>query len=222
MNHCLDEMFYVLILTHSLSLSSIYTHTQSGMQAGSSHRAHREVCSSEERTLAKQTFPAPSSPLHSSPLPMPFNFATSPEKHRDRERASLHPLPSLPPSPHPWWKRGEPRRQGWRWQIAGPHCNQPWQVSGSLMGGPVTSVLLRYNPHFGAFHKSRTDECQTRWYDALRPHQASRHTHTHLSAFTYTHTDKHTNTHTYIDKHTQTHPSSLKPGTPHTPAANLA
>lgn len=26
----------------------------------------------------------------------------------------------------------------------------------------MTSVLLTYNPHFGAFHKSRTDECQKR------------------------------------------------------------
>lgn len=29
----------------------------------------------------------------------------------------------------------------------------------------MTSVLLTYNPHFGAFHKSRTDECQKRWYE---------------------------------------------------------
>lgn len=33
----------------------------------------------------------------------------------------------------------------------------------------MTSVLLTYNPHFGAFHKSRTDECQKRAGGCVRP-----------------------------------------------------
>jgi len=158
------------LLTHTHPHTHTHTHThslfvpsmQSGGKASCSHRA-REACSSEGQTLTGQTFlislhPIPSFP----PCFVPSNLATSTE-NRERGDLWIHPPPPHS-SPRPPFVGGEGEaRRGCRWCGAGLQSKLWWQVSLSLMGGPVTSVLLTYNPHFGAFHKSQTDEWQKRW-----------------------------------------------------------